>query len=115
MNPLSTCSYDPIEILRIQVVARALENEAMMRYVSNADNANAIVRILKSAQVSLGQLRGTGKCPIGWVHEPDCRCTPEVDGSEGSSLNALLLRIEHLDKEVQVLYETVRGVQRGKL
>ena len=68
--------HDLLDVLRIQLNVRSLENEAIARYVSNPGNVDAIAGALKAARRTLKGLQGRDMCPPGWHHCPDCSCWP---------------------------------------
>lgn len=85
--------YRTEEVLRLQILARALENECLMRYVSHPENVDTMAEILGTALDSLealGRRPAASKtalsavekggvvegCPRGYHHE-NSACVPD--------------------------------------
>ena len=107
----TSSDYDFIAILRLQMLVRALEKEALGRYLSNPENLEAISAALKRPFPILAELKasptppleggttiGCYPCPCGWDHMKDCSCVidrklpgdPEQPASEAEVLAEIL-------------------------
>ena len=68
--------HKPIDILELQLAASTLQNEVLMRYVTNPKNLLPIREILTATFQKLSCLEVPETevmCPDGWVHAM-CRC-----------------------------------------
>ena len=77
MTEKSACEdYDFLQILNLQITAKALENEALMRYVSNPANFTRIGRAFEQAFETLVSLPANPMfaCPPDYVHCSNCKC-----------------------------------------
>ncbi len=110
--------YKLIEILRLQFLGRALENEALMRYVSNPDNIHEIGAALGGAIAKLQDLQASGRCPMFWHHVPDCRCVPDdwlvPTPRQEPLLEGLVRDVERLSERVEALYRRLEHPPRGR-
>ena len=70
-------AYDLMDIMRIQVTVRRLENEAIMRYVANPENINTIIKQMQGLLTTMTDLYSDGTCPPKWTHTDNCKCEPE--------------------------------------
>lgn len=75
--------YELHEVLRLQLLGRQLEDECIMRYISNPANLEAISHIMGVAMVALGELERPSnlQCPYGFKHSM-CKCAPEFDSPD---------------------------------
>ena len=71
--------YDPVEILELQITISTIQNEALMRYLSDPGNLPHMRSILKTAFLAMGELvrSETYQCPSGTMHNR-CRCEVPV-------------------------------------
>jgi hypothetical protein len=75
--------YELHEVLRLQLLGRQVEDECIMRYISNPGNVDAIGQILGVAMQALADLERPSamQCPYGFKHS-QCKCAPEFDSPE---------------------------------
>jgi hypothetical protein len=105
---LTVPHYEPIEILELQITLTALQNEFLMRYVSNPGNIGLMREIMQTAFESLGnlqQLAGT-MCPSPWDHTDTCKCrTMVLAAVEGAGDSEQLRDLRDLLKLLRAVRE----------
>ncbi len=63
------------DVLEIQLAARIIENEMIMRYTSDPKNLAKIRALVDQFLKGTARLTHVG-CPKGWDHKNSCICVP---------------------------------------
>ena len=71
--------YDPVEILRIEMAVRTIQDDALGRYIHDPRNLDRIMAIMRQTLAALLEVRADPvvKCPPGYVHK-DCSCVVDI-------------------------------------
>jgi hypothetical protein len=65
------------EILWIEMAVRAIQNEALERYMFNPGNVDLIVRKLGDTLKATREIESNSSCPVGFSHK-NCACVADI-------------------------------------